>query len=537
VTTDGTQLPDSPHPSPDELRRELLVKNALVQQLLEQLDSAHRKISQMDHQLQQLLQRLYGKSSEKIDPRQRALFEELLGQIESRTPSVEEPVVESPPVVAEASVRRDDHGRRTLAPDLPRERVVHDLPEEEKPCPCCGTMRTLIGDETSEQMDFVPATLKVIEHVRLKYMCKACEKNAVPTGPQIVVADKPRWPVEKGLAAPGLIAHVGLSKYDDSMPLNRIEKSLRRNGIDLSRSTQWDIVRGGGDALIPLVGLMTDQTLHSKVIHTDDTPVTVLDRPNKTTYKGHFWVYVGDKDHPHVVFDYTPDRCRDGPVNFLRHWTRDGPRFLQADAYAGYDNLYTTQAGSPILEVACWAHARRRFFKCKDSDFRNSAQALAYIKLLYKIERDARELEPAERAALRQEHAAPLLEKFHTWLTDLQAVNGGPVLPKSPMGEAVTYVFNQWEALKVYVTDGDLNIDNNISENALRRVAIGRKNWMFLASDNGGRVAATWFTVIATCHRHQVNPFDYLRDVLARIPSHPHHRLHELLPHNWKPKP
>ena len=536
VTTDGTQLLNSPPQTPDELLRELLLQRMINQQLGEQLDTAHRKLTQMEHQLQQLLRKLYGRSSEKIDPKQMALFSEMLKQIESQTPPVEKPVVEATPA-AEVAPPREGHGRRKLDPNLPRERVVHDLPEEEKPCPCCGTMRTLIGDETSEQLEFVPATLKVIEHVRLKYMCKTCEKNVAETGPQIVVADKPRWPVEKGLAAPGLMAHVAISKYDDSMPLNRIERACRRSGIDLSRSTQWDIVEGCADTLVPLVGLMKDNTRYSKVIHTDDTPVTVLDRPNKTTYKGHFWVYIGDKDHPHIVFDYTPDRSRDGPVNFLKPWGRDGPRFLQADAYTGYDILYNTQAGGPIIEVACWAHARRYFHKCKDSDFRNSAQALAFIKLLYEVERDARDLEPCDRAALRQERAAPILVDFRQWLTKLQATHGGSVLPKSPMGEAITYAFNQWTALCVYLLDGDLNIDNNVSENALRRVAIGRRNWLFLASDNGGRVAAILFSVIATCHRHKVDPFAYLRDVLARIPSHPHHRLHELLPHNWKPKP
>ena len=236
MTTDGTQLLDSSPQTPDELSRELLLKNALVQQLTDQLDTAHRKLSQMEHQLQQLLRKLYGKSSEKIDPKQMALFAEMLKQIESQNPPAEESVVESPPV-AEAVTSRDGHGRRKLAPDLPRERVVHDLPEEEKPCPCCGTPRTLIGQETSEQLEFVPAKVKVIEHVRLKYMCKTCEKNVAQTGPQIVVADKPLSPIEKGLAAPGLLAHVAVSKYDDCLPLYRLENIFRRHGIDLSRST------------------------------------------------------------------------------------------------------------------------------------------------------------------------------------------------------------------------------------------------------------------------------------------------------------
>jgi len=535
VTTDGTQLLDSSPQTPDELSRELLLKNALVQQLTDQLDTAHRKLSQMEHQLQQLLRKLYGKSSEKIDPKQMALFAEMLKQIESQNPPAEESVVESPPV-AEAVTSRDGHGRRKLAPDLPRERVVHDLPEEEKPCPCCGTPRTLIGQETSEQLEFVPAKVKVIEHVRLKYMCKTCEKNVAQTGPQIVVADKPLSPIEKGLAAPGLLAHVAVSKYDDCLPLYRLENIFRRHGIDLSRSTQGGWLRQTADALTPLVDLMVRDVRLSKVIHTDDTPVDVLDSRLKKTRTGRFWVYLGDKDHPHIVFDFTPDRSRDGPMRFLDNWGRDEPRFLHADAFGGYDGIYKGDAGGHVIEVACWAHARRYFFDAQKSDRLHSAQALAYIKRLYDIERDAHDLTSSDRAALRQELAAPILVDFREWLTKLQATHGGAVLPKSPMGEAITYAFNQWAALCVYLLHGELSIDNNAAENALRRVAINRKNWLFCGSDNGGRTAAIFFTLLATCRRHHVEPFAYLRDVLTRIAAHPHHRLHELMPHNWKPQ-
>ena len=274
----------------------------------------------------------------------------------------------------------------------------------------------------------------------------------------------------------------------------------------------------------------------SKVIHTDDTPVDVLDSRLKKTRTGRFWVYLGDKDHPQIVFDFTPDRSRDGPMRFLDNWGRDEPRFLHADAFGGYDGIYKGDAGGHVTEVACWAHARRYFFDAQKSDRLHSAQALAYIKRLYDIERDARDLTPSDRAALRQELAAPILVDFREWLTKLQATHGGAVLPKSPMGEAITYAFNQWAALCVYLLHGELNIDNNAAENALRRVAVNRKNWLFCGSDNGGRTAAIFFTLLATCRRHHVEPFAYLRDVLTRIAAHPHHRLHELMPHNWKPK-
>lgn len=533
MTTDGTQVLDAPTLPSDIAACHALIQlqHAKEEQLAEQLDNATRKISQMEHQLQQLLRRLYGRSSEKIDPKQMALFAELLKQLEAQNPPAPEP---PPAAVPAATATGKGHGRRKLAPDLPRERVIHDLPEEEKPCPCCGTMRTLIGDETSEQIDYVPAQVKVIEHVRLKYICKECEKKAAEGGPQIVTAEKPLSAIEKGLAAPGLIAHLIVSRFADHLPYYRQERILGRHGIELARSTQSDIAAQAAQALLPLHKLAIEDLLASRVIHTDDTPVDVLEPKSGKTREGRFCVYLGDAAHPQVVFDYTPNRKRDGPVNFLNGWGKDDLRYLQADAFGGYDGIYAGDAGGNVFEVACWAHARRYFYEARKTDHRNSAQALAYIKLLYEVEHEAAGLPSRERAAIRQERSAPILVQFRRWLLGLQPSNGGRVLPKSPMGEAVTYAMNQWAALCVYLLDGELNIDNNVSENALRRIAIGRKNWLFCGSDNGGRTAAILFSLIASCQRHGVEPFAYLRDVLTRIASHPHHRLGELLPRNWK---
>jgi transposase len=505
--------------------------HALIRTLLEQLDNSTRKLTQMEHQLQQLLRRMYGRSSEKIDPKQMALFAELLKQIEAQNP----PVEELPPAAPAATAPRKGHGRRRIPDDLPRERVIHDLPENEKPCPCCGTMREVIGQETSEQLDIEPAKLKVIEHVRLKYICKECEKKAAEGGPQIQTAEKPLSPIEKGLAAPGLLAYLIVSRFADHMPYYRMERMLHRYGIDLARSTQSDLAAQAAQALLPLHKVAIEALLASRIIHTDDTPVDVLEPKLGKTREGRFWVYVGDDTHPQVVFDYTPNRKRDGPMSFLKGWGKDDLRYLQADAFGGYDGIYAGQAGGQVVEAACWAHARRYFYEARKTDYRNSAQALAYIKLLYDVERDVADLSSPERAAIRQERSAPILVQFRQWLLGLQAANGGTVLPKSPMGEAITYALNQWTALCVYLLDGDLDIDNNISENALRRIAVGRKNWLFCGSDNGGHTAAILFSFIASCQKHDVEPFAYLRDVLTRIASHPHNRLAELLPDRWKP--
>lgn len=520
-----------------ERDRHIEFLQSLRDELLEQERRKDRTIEQLQHQLQSLLRRLYGKSSEKIDPKQMVLFETLLNGLAPRTDA---PTEESTP--ASSNENRKGHGRRRLPSDLPRQKIVHDLPEDEKPCPCCGTMRHVIGQEVSEQLDYVPAKLTVIEHVRLTYACRHCEQSTAEGGSQVITADKPASPIEKGLAAPGLLSYVIVSKYSDHLPLYRLETILERHGIEIARSTMCDWAAQCADLLRPLHELMTAQVLQSRIIHTDDTPVEVLDRHRTQARTGRFWVYQGDQDHPQTVFTYTASRSRDGPRGFLRGWSG----FLQADAFGGYDGIYAGEVGGRVTEVACWAHARRKFYEARTSDAAASTQALAYIRLLYDVEDQAAERFESQdavtdhrplsaiRHALRQERAVPRLEQFKAWLQSQQAEHGGPVLPKSPMGQAITYALNQWEALCVYTTDGDLAIDNNAAENALRRVAIGRKNWLFCGSDNGGHTAAILFSLIATCQRHNVEPFAYLRDVLARIAATPMSQLDQFLPDQWK---
>lgn len=517
----------------EQLRREVELLRAQRDQLLAQQQSSARTIEGLQHQLQQLLRRLYGRSAERVDPQQMALFEKLLAQLAPPTP---EPAPVSS--VSHATPASHGHGRRKLPRELPRTKIIHDLPEDEKPCPGCGTMRHVIGQEVSEQLDYVPAKLTVIEHVRLKYVCKACEQSTAAGGPQIAVAEKPLMPIEKGLAAPGLLAHLIVSKYGDHQPLYRLERILARHDIEIARSTMGDWMAQSAEALRPLYTLMVQEVRASRVIHTDDTPVDVLDRSlPRTTKTGRFWVYLGDMDHPQVVFTYTPSRSRDGPMSFLKEWGQDRRVYLQADAFGGYDGIYAGDAGGQVTEVACWAHARRKFYDARSSDSATSTEALARIRLLYDVEDQAKGLPAPERQRLRQERAAPLLAEFKLWLESRQVAKGGLVLPKSPMGQALAYALNQWDALCVYTSDGDLAIDNNASENALRRVAVGRKNWLFCGSDTGGHTAAILFSLIATCQRHGVNEVEYLRDVLERIASTPISKLAELLPGCWMPAP
>jgi len=358
MTTDGSNAAPSLQTAPEALPQDLSACHTLIQQLvahgqqlaaqrqemLEQLSEATRKLAQMEHQFQLLLRRFYGRSAEKMNPQQMALFEQLLEQLAPTPPPT--PPAEPAPKTPSATPTPNGapHGRRKIPADLPRERVIHDLPEEEKPCPCCGQMRCVIAKEVHEKLDYVPAKIKVIEHVRLTYTCRACELSAAESGSQIVTADQPLSPIEKGLAAPGLLAYVIVSKYSDHLPLHRLERILERHGIDIARSTMCDWMRDCAELLKPLYNIMVQEVRASKVIHTDDTTVKVLDKNLPQTRTGRFWIYLGDDDHPYSVFTHTATRQRDGPMKFLNGWGQDRQVYLQADAFGGYDGIYSRRS-------------------------------------------------------------------------------------------------------------------------------------------------------------------------------------------------
>ncbi|MFC1806571.1 IS66 family transposase [Planctomycetota bacterium] len=491
----------------DNLPDDLAFLKQMVHDLAVALRDQQERTKQLEHQLALLRRHQFGRKSEKIDPAQLLLA---FAQLED---DAELP----PPPEPSAKPAPKGHGRKPLPEDLPRERIEHDLPPEGKRCGKCGSTLEKIGEDVSRQLDYVPASFVVREHVRLKYACKACEES-------VVLAPLPPQPIEKGLPGAGLLAHVLVSKYADHLPLHRLEGIFKRQGVEIARSTQCDWVRDSATLLEPIVREMAREVLASKVIHTDDTPVRVQDRLRRgRTRQGRLWVYRGDRDHPYTVFDYTPTRKRDGPATFLEGYKG----YLQADAFSGYDGIY---AGGHVVEVACWAHARRKFHDAKTTDSSRAHIALAIIRQLYHVERRARELGPKKRREMRQEHSRPVLDHFRAWL-DAQAL---AVLPQSPMGQAIGYTLGQWTALCRYLDDGDLAIDNNAAERELRAIAVGRKNWLFLGSNRGGRRAAIAYSLIATCKRHDIDPFAYLRDVLERVATHPSSGIAVLLPPNWK---
>ena len=519
----GTQLAPGILPSEVTQCHSLIVHlGAVNQELTATLREQQRRAERLQQQVELLLKRLYGPRAERIDPAQLVLFaQELVAAQETEVVPEEEASIP-------AALAKKGHGRKPLPADLPRQQLVHDVAESEKTCPECHGAKRRIGENICEQVEFVPASLYILEHIYPKYACPCCQEH-------VSMAKAVPRVIEKGLPGPGLVAHIITSKYCDHLPLYRQEFMLARQGVEFSRKTLCDWVLNPVNKLHPLLDLLCQEVLGSKVIHTDDTPVRVQGDGKDGPFTGRFWVYVGDGEHPYTVYDYTPSRKRDGPAAFL-----DGYQgYLQADAFGGYDGIY---ASGKVIEAACWAHARRKFHEARSTDTNRAHRMLAWIRQLYDIEREGKKLDAGPRRALRQEKARPLFEGtdeteggkrvqgIKEWLDEQQAA----VLPKSPIGEAVNYALNNWTALTRYLDDGILDIDNNEAEQALRGIAIGRKNWLFLGSDRGGRAAATYYTLIQSAKRHGLDPFTYLRDVLLRMTTDPPADLRELLPDRWK---
>jgi len=494
---------------PDDapLPNDLVTAHRQLREQAETLRQQARLIERLQHQVEQLLRQRYGRKGEKADPGQLLLFA-------PEVIAVADPAPGPPPASPADKAAGRPTGRKPLPRSLPRRRVIHDVAPEHRACPECGAERQRIGEETREQLEYVPASLVIVEHARPKYACRSCAAH-------VVIAPRLPEPIERGLPGTGLLAHVITSKFADHLPLYRLEGIFGRQGVDLSRSTMCGWLAECAGLLGPIVKAMTRRVLASKVVGTDDTPVTVQDHGGKGAKTGRLWAYLGDRENPFVVFDYTSDRSRDGPERFLAGY-RAG--YLQSDAFAGYDRLHARG----LIAVGCWAHARRKFHEARTSDPERSHAALAWIGRLYEVEREAREAGWGDdrRMAARRERSLPLLEAFWGWL-DGEAAK---VLPKSPIGEAVAYARSNRAELTRYTEAPYLAIDNNAVENALRPVAVGRKNWLHLGSDRGGRTAAVLMSLVQSCRRLGNEPFAYLRDVLDRVSIHPASRVDDLLP-------
>lgn len=480
-------------------------------------------LDKLTHELALMKRWVFGSRRERFDsddPRQKNLFEvgEPSADLSAAEPDEESSEDECSDLREKKSKKRRGHGRRPLPEFFPRQRVEHVVDAAELGCPGCGQERVKISEVVSEQLEYTPASLFVVEHVQITYACAPCQEH-------VVTADKPPQPIDKGIPGPGLLAHITAAKYVRHMPLYRQEEDLARYGVLIRRSTLAGWMAGAAECLLPLYEFLKRRVLASDILGTDDTPVKVLDPDLDRTRTGRFWAYVGDDRHPDVVYDYTPNHKRDGPAKFLK----DYAGVLQADAFSGYDAIYYGSNGN-IVEAACSAHARRKFYEARETSPEAAHQALAFFGRLYAIEHDAEKLSPEARRALRQEKSAPILNDLHEWLNETLV----KLRPKAPVAGAIKYCLKNWEALCRFTSDGNIPIDNNRTERTLRDQAIGRKNWMFLGSDNGGRTAAVLYSFVASAKRHHLDVEAYLTDVLRRLPAVVNPlALRDLLPERW----
>jgi transposase len=412
-------------------------------------------------------------------------------------------------------------GRRNLAnfENLPVTTHVYELSPEHRACPCCGVERKEIGADESWQIEYYPGHFERLHHVRKKYACPACEHNG--DNPRMETATKPETAIEKGLAGPGLLAYIATSKFSEYLPFYRIEDIFARQGFEIPRATQSVWCGDMADLFEPLWELMSEGVRASHVVGTDDTIMPMLTAGKAANAR--MWVYVGDDDHPYNVFDFTLNRGRDGPKYFLRDYNQ----VLLADAYGGYNGVVT---GNAITRAGCWAHLRRRFIDAEKVAPEIAREAVEMIRMLYAVEKQARDVTAGERLALRQAESAPVLAQIRAKLLLWKE----QLLPKHPMAEAINYALSQWREMNVFCSDGAVALDNNASEREMKRVVLHRKNSLFVGNPRGGRTAAILASLTSTCRRHDIDPQLYFTQLLTNLPTTLRSDLPHWLPDKWK---
>lgn len=475
----------------------------------ETIKALAHQLQQLQNRIAELLHKLYGTKSERRKPK--------LEDDGSKCNDNKQPTSGSG---KKANTTNTRNGRGTFDESLPRIKVKHEIPEGEQFCQDCHSKTHIMGKVITEQLSFKPAEFFVKEHIRYKYKCNCCSN--------ITTAPMPAQPIDKGLADASVLAETIINKYQDCLPLYRQQQRFARHGIQLPISTLCDWISESAFILQPIVDYMKDEAiLKGKRIFTDDTSYPVQDRNKKgQTHTGRLWTYVGggDKEPVCVAFEYTKTRSKNASKKFLKGFKG----YLQADAYPGYDCLYET---GKIIEVGCWAHARRPFAEIVKLTKKpgHADKALIFISELYKIEDKIKHLPPDKIKYYRGRFSKPILKKFRRWLKRVER----KMLPKSPIGKAVSYLRNHWQALNNYLRDGTLKIDNNQAERSIRMIVIGRKNYMFAGSHEGAQRAAVIYSIIETCKMNGINTFEYLTDVLSKLPTTLNRDLHQLVPYNW----
>lgn len=519
-----------------QLRGQLEEAMAQIRELVAAQQSARRTIEAQQHQLEQLIRRVYGAKSEKFNPNQ-MLFDELLLDADRGT---EQPASAENQTGAAAVDAAEDHdeeepprrkpkrkspGRLPIPAHLERVVVEVDVPEEDRICLETGEPMIVVGYEESEKLEYSPGRLFVNLYRRPKYASPDRIRGNT-TG--IVIAPMPdNNPIQKCKADVGLIAHAIVSKFADHLPFYRQDTIFEREDVHIARSTLDGWALQTADAIGLLGEALKQAVLEGDVIFTDDSPVALLEPGRGKTRTARIWVYVkGGTDPPLVAYDFTIDRRKCRPIDYLAGYKG----YAHADAYGGYDELFRTEG---IIEVGCWTHTRRKFDEALNSRPAEASEILARIRRLYAIEKPLREMSFDQRHAARQTEMPALLDRIFERIGELRAAT----VPSEPLRTAVTYALNQRDALCRFLEDGRLELDNNTAENAIRPLAIGRKNWLFAGSERGGRAAALYLGLIQSCKNCGVNPWSYFNDVLRRIMTHPASRMRELLPDQWQPLP
>ena len=516
----GVRGENAPVPPTIDLPQSLAAAHQLILELHARVHEMQGEIVDLRHRLDVMARRMFGRRSEQLDPAQLQLvFGAVLAEEASPPPDTSETDA-ADEVEREPPRQRKGHGRKRPSKELPRE--VRVLEPESTICPCCGKPMPKIGEARSEQLDYVPATIRVIETVRPTYACATC-KNSVAAVPA------PISPIQRGKATAPLLAHVAVSKYADHLPLNRQEGMLARLGAQVSKQTLCGWIRQVNDLLAPVEEAHWASILASHVLQADETPVKVLDPPRKQCAKAYFWAYVGDRDE--VAFDFSMGRGSEAPLKALSGFRG---RYLQSDGYSGYSPV--ERANPDMVRTGCMAHMRRGFYDARALDPERCLVLLGHVRGLYEVEEDARKAATSRedlvalRSSLREAYSKSITltmkEKLDRWR--------GEVLPKSPVGQAVGYALNQWTELTRFLEDGAIELDNNNAERALRTVAVGRANWTFCGSEAGGRWAARLYGLLQTCRMQGIDPLAWLTDVLDRVGSQRPSRMDELTPRGWK---
>ena len=511
----------------EELRRahaELMLEHAATLESYKKLERGYVALERENSLLRAALKaarnRIFGPRSEKLDAIQHGLFEEASSEIEAQA---REELAETAAAEAEEAARnagekkRPRRRRRLCTANLPRERKVHEATEAERTCPCCRGLMEAFGEEVSERLEYVPAVVRVIEDVKLKYSCPRCHEG-------VVTASAPERPIERVVAGASLLAHLAVAKFSQHLPLYRLEQIFKGQGAEISRKTMCQWLGAVAGLLAPVVEAMKREILASPLIQSDDTVIRYQDRSRVgQTSRGYLWAY--SKPWEEVVFDFRTDRSRAGPLEFLAGYRGA----VQADGYAGYNELFRRDG---MVHVGCMAHVRRKIYESRAEHPEWAELLLAGIQRLYRIERSARAEGITGERLLELRAGEP--RRVLTVLGDTMAELESEVLPKSGFGRAIAYARDQWPSILRYTEIAEAELDNNGVENAIRPVALGRRNWLFAGSESGGERAAILFSLVTTCKRLRIEPYEYLADVIARAGRHKLSAIGELTPRRWK---